>query len=154
MRNVLGALLALAGAAAAVLSPFRAWYDGRLGSGIRVLDLFVGVSRVEALFIASLFLPMAVAAIVALFALPLRSRALMTVSGLLVLATAAVWMGQQAATPVGLHTAQVGSGLVIAMVGGALLLLAALVMRGRGGGGRHRRTEAAAARPGNGDDTG
>ncbi|NEC66205.1 hypothetical protein [Streptomyces sp. SID9727] len=31
IRNVLGAVLALAGAAAAVLSPFRDWYDGRLG---------------------------------------------------------------------------------------------------------------------------
>ncbi|MET9915964.1 hypothetical protein ABZZ04_02640 [Streptomyces sp. NPDC006435] len=33
IRNVLGSVLALAGAAAAVLSPFRDWYDGRPGPG-------------------------------------------------------------------------------------------------------------------------
>ena len=46
IRNILGSLLALAGATAAALSPFRAWYDGRHGSGIRVDDLFrhVGVT--------------------------------------------------------------------------------------------------------------
>ncbi len=43
IRNVLGAVLALAGAAAAVLSPFRDWYDGRLGRHYRLGgDLFTG----------------------------------------------------------------------------------------------------------------
>ncbi|MFJ3724113.1 hypothetical protein ACIPYQ_16275 [Streptomyces sp. NPDC090045] len=40
IRNVLGSLMGLIGAAAAVWSPFRAWYDGRHGRGYRVLELF------------------------------------------------------------------------------------------------------------------
>ncbi|MFF3392265.1 hypothetical protein ACFYW1_15230 [Streptomyces sp. NPDC002669] len=42
IRNVLGAVLALAGAAAAVLSPFRDWYDGRPGPGWGVAQAAAG----------------------------------------------------------------------------------------------------------------
>ncbi|WP_051779826.1 hypothetical protein [Streptomyces sp. NRRL S-241] len=40
IRNALGSLLGLIGAAAAVRSPFRAWYDGRLGRDYRAQELF------------------------------------------------------------------------------------------------------------------
>ncbi|MFB6506799.1 MULTISPECIES: hypothetical protein [unclassified Streptomyces] len=42
IRNVLGSVLALAGAAAAVLSPFRDWYDGRPGPGWGVAQAAAG----------------------------------------------------------------------------------------------------------------
>ncbi|MGW3623763.1 hypothetical protein [Streptomyces sp. NPDC000880] len=43
-RNIIGSFLALVGAAAAVWSPFRGWYDGRHGRDYRVQDLFNGIT--------------------------------------------------------------------------------------------------------------
>ena len=58
IRNILGSIVALAGAAAAVLSPFRDWYDGRLGRHYRVADLFNGISARRAPGpLASIWLP-------------------------------------------------------------------------------------------------
>ncbi|MFF9568395.1 hypothetical protein [Streptomyces sp. NPDC014685] len=42
IRNVLGSVLALAGATAVVLSPFRDWYDGRPGLGWGVAQAVAG----------------------------------------------------------------------------------------------------------------
>ena len=83
VRNVMGSLLALAGAAAAVWSPFRAWYDGRHGSDIRVNDLFtgVGVTDHDAALLGSLFLPMGFAALLTLLGVLVRSRLVVALAG-------------------------------------------------------------------------
>ncbi|GGO86733.1 hypothetical protein [Wenjunlia tyrosinilytica] len=131
MRNIVGAVIALLGAAAAVLSPFRAGYDGRHGSDLRVQDLFNGITMVDADLLASVFLPMAFAAFVAVIGVVLRSRVLVALSGLLVLLMVALWLTRQADTPQALHSDLVGEGMVLAFGGGLLLLIGAVVMNGR-----------------------
>lgn len=138
IRNILGSVIALVGATAAVLSPFRAWYDGRHGSKIRVGDLFTGITAESAVVLGSVFLPLLVAAVGVLVAVVLRSRALMTGAGLVVLLTVVLWGVQQYRAPAGLSSDLTGYGLGFALGGAALILLGAAVMAGRPGAGRHR----------------
>lgn len=136
IRNILGALLALIGAAAAVFSTFRAWYEGRLGRDYKLEELFTSSSFTSAepsLFL-SLFLPMAFAALVTVIAVALRLRWLVVIAGLIVLATVVLWAVRQERTT-GLYISGgngVGNGAAFAVGGGLVLLLAAVVMRGRG----------------------
>ncbi|WP_438487445.1 hypothetical protein [Streptomyces sp. S186] len=133
VRNVLGSLIALAGATAAVWSPFRPWYDGRHGSDIRIEDLLNGLTGSGATLFGSLVLPMAVAGLLTLAGVALRSRLLVTVAGLVVLGFTVLWMVRQAQRSgeltAGAHG--LGVGVANALGGGALLVLGALVMRGR-----------------------
>ncbi|MEV5597079.1 hypothetical protein [Streptomyces sp. NPDC052496] len=138
VRNVLGSVLALAGAAAAVWSPFRAWYDGRPGREIRIEDLFRGLTDGEAELFGSVFLPMAFAALLTLVGVLLRSRLLVAVAGAVVLGFTILWMvrqGQEAGSlTVGENADRgLGIGVAYALGGGALLWLGALVMSGRRG---------------------
>ncbi|MFD7920676.1 hypothetical protein ACFV3R_15805 [Streptomyces sp. NPDC059740] len=135
VRNLLGSLIALAGAVAALWSPFRPWYNGRLGSSVRIEDVVNGITRTEAGLFGSLLLPMLFAALVTLLGLFLRSRALVTLAGLVVLAVTVLWMVRQGQAAGGLSVGSGGRGLGVgvgtAAVAGFLLLLAAAVMRGR-----------------------
>ncbi|MFJ6250264.1 MULTISPECIES: hypothetical protein [unclassified Streptomyces] len=135
IRNVAGAVLALAGATAAVLSPFRAWYDGRHGRDYAIDELFIGITGAKADLWWSLLLPFAFAALVTLVGLVLRSRLLVVLAGLVVLGFTVFWMvrvGQYegALTVDGAGTG-LGDGVANALGGGVLLLLGALVMSGR-----------------------
>ncbi|MFC8174638.1 hypothetical protein ACFUJ0_13015 [Streptomyces sp. NPDC057242] len=135
IRNVAGAVLALAGATAAVLSPFRAWYDGRHGRDYAIDELFTGITGAKADLWWSLLLPFAFAALVTLVGLVLRSRLLVALAGLVVLGFTVFWMvrvGQYegALTVDGAGTG-LGDGVANALGGGVLLLLGALVMSGR-----------------------
>jgi hypothetical protein len=138
IRNILGSVIALVGATAAVFSPFRIWYDGRQGSKIRVEDLFTGLTTQSAAVLGSVFLPLLVAAVAALIAVVLRSRILMTGAGLLVVATVVLWGVQQYRTPAGLNSQLADYGIGLALGGGALIMVGAAVMSGRPGRGRHR----------------
>ena len=137
VRNVLGGLIALIGAAAAVWSPFRPWYDGRHGSDIRIDDLFGGITDSGAELFGSLLLPMLFAAVLTLIGVMLRARLMVALAGVVVLGFTILWMIRQgqaegeltAGTDGGL-----GVGAAAALGGGVLLLLGALIMRGR----RHR----------------
>ncbi|MGA5424639.1 hypothetical protein [Streptomyces lavendulocolor] len=135
VRNVIGSILALVGAAAAVWSPFHAWYDGRHGRDYRVADLFGGITRAEADLWTSIVLPFAFAALVTLVGLALRSRVLIALAGLIVLAFAILWMVRQGQAAGSLSVESDGSGLgqgvALALGGGLLLLLGAAVMSGR-----------------------
>jgi hypothetical protein len=137
VRNALGSLVALAGATAAVWSPFRAWYDGRHGVDYRVTDLFGGITPAGAVPFDSILLPMAFAALLALVGVALRSRSLIALAGLVVLGFTVLWMvrqGQAAGSlTVGTHGRGLHVGVLNALGGGALLLLGAMVMRGRNG---------------------
>ena len=148
VRNLLGSLLALIGAAAAAWSPFRDWYAGRAGRDVPIKDLFTsaGVSGATTTLWTSLFLPLLVAGVLTLIAVVLRSRLLVVLAALIVLGFAALWMVRQGQT-VGSLTAG-GDGLqegAAFAVGGALvMLLGALVMQGRHGPrrrGSHARVE-------------
>ncbi|MER7107318.1 hypothetical protein [Streptomyces sp. NPDC000229] len=153
VRNVIGSILALLGATAAVWSPFRAWYDGRHGRDYRIADLFGGITQAKPDIWASLLLPFAFAALVTLVGLLLRSRVLVAVAGLVVLGFTILWMVRQGQATGSLSVESDGSGLGqgvgLAAGGGVLLLLGAVLMSGRrhvehephepGGLGRRRR---------------
>jgi len=136
VRNLLGSLLALIGAAAAAWSPYRDWYGGRLGRDFRTRELFtaVGVTDAGASLWTSVFLPLLAAGVLTVIAVLFRSRWMIVLAALIVLGFTVLWMvrqGQDAGSLTaggdGLH-----DGVAYAMGGGVLMLLGALVMRGRG----------------------
>jgi hypothetical protein len=135
-RNIIGSILALIGATAAVWSPFRDWYGGRRGRDYRIQDLFDGITGTKAELVSSILLPLAFAALVTLVGLVLRSRLLVALSGLIVLGFTVLWMVRQAQaagslTVGGGDGGGLGEGVAMAAGGGALLLVAAAVMAGR-----------------------
>ncbi|MGW1815809.1 hypothetical protein ACWCQM_19860 [Streptomyces sp. NPDC002125] len=134
-RNVLGSVVALVGAAAAVQSPFQRWYQNRLGRDYRVQDLFDGITGVSSSVMASILLPFLFAALVTLVGVVLRSRWVVALAGLIVLGFTVLWMVRQGQAADGLSVDSDGSGLrwgvAQALAGGVLLLLGALVMSGR-----------------------
>ncbi|WP_326699210.1 hypothetical protein OG909_19030 [Streptomyces sp. NBC_01754] len=142
IRNVLGSVLALLGAAAAVQSPFRDWYDSHLGRDYRIQDLFGGISSTSSAVMTSVLLPFLFAALVALAGVLLRIRWVVAVAGLIVLGFTVLWMvrvGQHAGSlSVGGDGAGLRDGVAQALAGGVALLLGALLMSGRARGVRRR----------------
>ncbi|MET9094518.1 hypothetical protein ABZX72_20775 [Streptomyces cyaneofuscatus] len=146
IRNILGSLVALAGAACAVLSPFRDWYDGRAGQDYRVRDLFEGITATESGVLVSILLPFLFAALLVIAGVVLRSRIAVALAGLVVLGFTILWMVRQGQAAGSLTVGGDGAGLQVgvvnALAGGVLMLIGALLMRGRGrgrGAGRARR---------------
>lgn len=152
IRNVLGSIIALLGAAAAVLSPFRDWYDGRLGRYYRIDDLFTGVTGARSGLFGSLWLPFLVAAVLAVVGVVLRFRPMVALAGMLVLGFTVLWMVRQGQAAGSLTVTGDGSGLQQGVAGaaggGVLLLLGAALMSGRR---RHPRREAPYVAPGSAD---
>ncbi|MEU8674068.1 hypothetical protein [Streptomyces sp. NPDC048560] len=134
IRNVLGSVVALAGAAAAVVSPFLDWYEGRLGRDYRIQDLFGGITDASSAVLVSILLPFLFAAAVALAGVLLRSRAVVAFAGVVVLGFTVLWMVRQGQAAGSLSVGG-GSGLqegvALAGIGGVLLLLGAVLMSGR-----------------------
>lgn len=134
VRNVVGSLLALAGATAAVWCPFRAWYGGRHGSDIRVNDLFtgVGVTDHDAALLGSLFLPMGFAALLTLLGVLARSWAAVALAGCLVLGVTVLWMVRQAQFSGSLTAGGDGldTGVGVAVASGLLLFAGPSCSRG------------------------
>ncbi|MEU6482620.1 hypothetical protein [Streptomyces sp. NPDC046887] len=137
IRNAVGSLLALVGAAAAVWSPFLAWYNGRAGRDYAIADLFGGITGSEPALIASLLLPFAFAALLTMLGIVLRSRLVVALAGLVVLGFTVLWMVRQGQAADSLSIEPDGTGLGwgvgAAAAGGLLLLLAAALMSGRRG---------------------
>ncbi|WP_328318056.1 hypothetical protein [Streptomyces sp. NBC_00388] len=136
MRNVLGSLVALVGAAAAVYSPFRNWYDGRHGTEYRIQDLFNGVTTGRPGDAGgSILIPFAFSALLVVIGILLRSRLLVTVAGLITLAFTVLWMVRVGIAEHSLAISSGGRGLGLgvgdALVGGVLMLLGAGLMAGR-----------------------
>jgi hypothetical protein len=149
IRNVLGSVVALVGAAAAVQSPFHSWYNDRLGRDYRIQDLFEGITGASSSVMGSILLPFLFAALVTLVGVVLRSRWVVAFAGLVVLGFTVLWMVRQGQDAGSLTVDSDGSGLrwgvAQALAGGVLLLLGALVMSGRRR--MTRRREAAAPYP-------
>ncbi|MGW0788262.1 hypothetical protein ACWD04_08390 [Streptomyces sp. NPDC002911] len=135
IRNVLGSVVALAGAAAAVQSPFHSWFDDRLGRDYRIQDLFNGISGASSSVMGSILLPFMFAALVTLVGIVVRSRWVVAVAGLIVLGFTVLWMVRQGQDAGSLTVDGDGGGLrwgvAQALGGGVLLLLGALLMSGR-----------------------
>lgn len=157
IRNVLGSIVALLGAAAAVLSPFRDWYDGRLGRYYRIDDLFTGVTGARSGLFGSLWLPFLVAAVLAVVGVVLRFRPMVALAGVLVLGFTVLWMVRQGQAAGSLTVSGDGSGLQQGVAGaaggGVLLLLGAALMSGRGRQPRRGREAPYAAPPSSDPDT-
>ncbi|MFE1548717.1 hypothetical protein [Streptomyces sp. NPDC058718] len=145
IRNVVGSVLALAGATAAVWSPFRAWYDGRHGRDYAIDELFTGITDAKSEVIGSILLPFAFAALLTVVGVVLRSRLLVALAGLVVLGFTVFWMvrvGQaEGSLVVSGDGRGLGDGVANAFGGGVLLLLGALVMSGRARTHRVDRTD-------------
>ncbi|MFF0560973.1 hypothetical protein [Streptomyces sp. NPDC004266] len=135
IRDTAGSVLALAGATAAVWSPFRAWYDGRPGHDYGTGELFTGVTDAKADVLASILLPFALAALVALVGVVLRSRLIVALAGIFVLGFTILWMVRvgeaQGSLTIDADGTGLGEGVAVAFGGGVLLLIGALVMPGR-----------------------
>ncbi|MEU8761161.1 hypothetical protein [Streptomyces sp. NPDC048659] len=147
IRNVVGSVLALAGATAAVLSPFRAWYDGRHGRDYAIDELFTGITDAKSALVSSILLPFAFAALLTLIGVLLRSRLLVALAGLVVLGFTVLWMVRVAQVQDGLVIGAdgrgLGDGVSNALGGAALLLIGAVVMSGRGRRARAGRVDRA-----------
>lgn len=137
IRNTIGLILAVIGAAAALWAPFRSWYSGRLGEDFRVGELFTGAGVTDAgagLF-ASMFLPLLVAAVLTLLGVVFRSRLLVLVAGVITLGFAILWMIRQGQAQGGLTVSGesngLGIGIGLALLGGVLMLIGSAIMQGR-----------------------
>lgn len=137
IRNTIGLILAVVGAAAAVWAPFRSWYNGRLGHDFRVWELFTGAGVTDsgAGLFASMFLPLLVAAVLTVLGVVWRSRLLVLIAGIIALGFAVLWMVRQGQAQGSLTVTGdsdgLGSGVGLALLGGLLMLIGSAIMGGR-----------------------
>lgn len=137
IRNTIGLILAVAGAAAALWAPFLSWYNGRLGHDFRVWELFTGagVTNSGAGLFASMFLPLLVGAVLTLLGVVFRSRLLVLIAGIITLGFAILWMFRQGQAQGSLTVTGdsngLGSGVGLALLGGLLMLIGSAIMGGR-----------------------
>ncbi|UED85780.1 hypothetical protein [Streptomyces profundus] len=141
VRNSIGAVLALIAAIVGIGSVFFNWYGGRDGRHYRWWDLFngAGVTGSNAALFAGLFLPMLVAAALAVAGILLRSRLLTALSGVAILGFTILWLVRQYNTTDSLLIGQGGIkwAMLAALGSGLLMLYAASTMAGRHLAERH-----------------
>ena len=87
-RRLIGLVLVLAAAAAAVWSAFLTWYASRDGTDIRIQDLFNGLTLTKSNTFGSLLIPLAVSAVLVLAGIVVWWRWLWALGGLVAIATA------------------------------------------------------------------
>ncbi|NUP46916.1 MAG: hypothetical protein HOW97_06310 [Catenulispora sp.] len=136
MRNVVGGLLAVLGAAATLISPWQAWYNGRHGSTYKFWEVFgSGVTDSRSGIMDSVFLVFLVTAILTVAGVIVRSRLLVGVAGVIAFGFAILWMVRQgqAAGELTISSGNrgLGAGVAWALVGGLLMISGAVVMTGR-----------------------
>ena len=137
MRNTLGSLLALIGAAATLVSPWQAWYNSRHGSSFKFYEVFgSGITVSRSGIMDSVFLVFLLMAILTLVGVLMRSRALVTVAAVVAFGFTILWMirqGQAAGelTVTGENSLGLGSGLAWAFAGSLAMLIGSFLMTGR-----------------------
>jgi hypothetical protein len=136
MRNVIGAVLAVLGAAATLASPWQSWYAGRHGSTYKFWEIFgTGVTGSRSGIMDSVFLVFLITAIVAVAGVLFQSRALVGFAAVVALGFSILWMVRQGQAAGELVITTKGNGLgrgvANALVGSVLMLIGALVMTGR-----------------------
>jgi len=132
-RRLIGLVLVVAAAAAAVWSAFLDWYGSRDGADIRIQDLFNQITLQKANTFGSLLIPMAISAVLVLAGIVVWWRWLWALGGLVAIATAILWGVRQAQDVTGLHSNLMGNGPAMAACAGAAMLLAAVIATARGG---------------------
>jgi len=136
MRNVVGGLLAILGAAATLVSPWQAWYNGRHGSTYKFWEVFgTGITGSRSGVMDSVFLVFLVMAIVAVVGVLLRSRMLVILAGAVAFGFTILWMVRQGNVAgeltISSNSRGLGFGVATALVGGLLMIIGGLVMTGR-----------------------
>jgi len=136
MRNIVGSILAALGVAATLVSPWRAWYNGRHGSTFKFWEVFgSGVTDSRSGVMDSVFLVFLVMAVIAVAGIFLRSRALVGFAGAFVLGFTILWMVRQGQAAgeltISSNSRGLGNGVANAFGGGLLMIIGALVMTGR-----------------------
>ena len=131
-RRLIGLVLVVAAAVAAVWSAFVAWYGARNGTDIRVQDLFDHITLQKANTFGSVLIPVAVSAVLVLAGIVVWWRWLWALGGLVAIATAILWGVRQAQTGDGLHASLMGNGPAMAACAGAAMLLASVIATARG----------------------
>ncbi|WP_228003122.1 hypothetical protein [Nocardia australiensis] len=122
IRYVSAVLCVLAGATALVLSAFGDWIGDRDGKDIPLSDLWSGLGSQTVGLATSLFVPLVIAAALAVLGALTRLRLVLALAALIGLATAGMFMLQQGRTDSGFdhfHQGWTNAG------GGALLLIVA-----------------------------
>ncbi|MET0135471.1 MAG: hypothetical protein ABW215_17975 [Kibdelosporangium sp.] len=95
MRTLIAILATVAGAAAVVYSTFLPWYRDRQGRFIPLNELWNGVTTSTTDMVNSLFVPMVLAAALALVGLAISKRWLMAIGTIIALAVFVAFLGQQ-----------------------------------------------------------
>lgn len=131
-RRLLGLVLVVVAAAAAVWSAFLTWYSSRDGTDIRIQDLFNGLTFQKSNTYGSLLIPLAISAVLVLAGIVVWWRWLWALGGLVAIATAILWGVRQAQTVEGLHSGLMGNGPATAACAGAAMLLASVIATARG----------------------
>ena len=137
MRNIIGGLLALVGAALTLVSPWQPWYNNRHGSTYKFYEVFgSGITPSGSGIMDSVFLVFLVTAALTVVGVLLGSRALVGFAAVVAFGFAVLWMvrqGQAAGelTVTGANNRGLGSGVAYAFAGGLLMVIGSLVMVGR-----------------------
>jgi hypothetical protein len=126
IRYTAAVLCALAGATALVLSTFGDWTDRQDGSDIPLSALWEGLGEGTAGFAESLFVPLAIAAALALAGVATRIRLVVALAGLIGLTTAGLFLLQQSRTEATFD--HLHQGWTNATGGAALLIIAAVLL--------------------------
>jgi hypothetical protein len=95
MRTLIAILATVAGSAAVVYSTFLPWYGDRQGRQIPLSELWNGVTATTTSMVNSFFVPMVLAAVLAMTGLIIGRRWLMAIGTMVALAVFAVFLGQQ-----------------------------------------------------------
>jgi hypothetical protein len=95
MRTLIAILATVAGSAAVVYSTFLPWYGDRQGRQIPLSELWNGVTATTTDMVSSFFVPMVLAAVLAITGLIIGRRWLMAIGTLIALVVFAVFLGQQ-----------------------------------------------------------
>ena len=135
MRYVIGAVLAVLGAAATLFSPWQNWYAGRHGSTYKFWEIFgSGITGSRSGIMDSVFLVFLVAAILTVIGVVVRSSELVLLAGAVALGFTILWMvrqGNQAGQLVitGNGTG-LGLGVALALGGSTAMLIGGVLMTG------------------------
>ncbi|MEV4310643.1 hypothetical protein [Actinocrispum sp. NPDC049592] len=95
MRTLIAIVASVVGAAAVVFSMFQPWYRDRQGRQIPLNELWNGVTSTTTDVINSLFLPIAVSAVLVLFGLIVGRRWVMAIGTLIAVGVFVAFLGQQ-----------------------------------------------------------
>ena len=135
MRNLVGSLLAVLGAAATLVSPWRAWYNGRHGSTYKFYEVFgSGVTASKSGIMDSVFLVFLVTAALTVAGVLMRWRALVGAAAVVAFGFTILWMVRQGQAAgelvISSNSRGLGAGVALAFGGGLMMIVGALMMTG------------------------